>query len=262
MISPMRNTIAMLLLCTSLTLHARGPALLIVSFENSSGSTRYHDLAGGMPDILTACFSRFADQIAVIERASLTRAIEELGLSRLANIDPATQQRAGAIVGADIIVRGSFTMTGGVLKAEALAFNVTDTTLAAAARADLERGTIIEQVCNELAAPLVTALLKSTPHSTPVADDHREQALMMAGLSHFYTGDYTAAITPFLKLIRAAPDNESAHFWLGRSFAGAGLEGLAVVQMNTYLEHFPASPRRGDVALLLETLLSGAKEGQ
>ncbi len=235
--------------------HASGPALLLLPFDNATGARQFDALAGGMPDLLTACFSHYPDQLVVIDRSALSRAMNEVGLSVEAYVDPAERQRAGAIVGADFVVRGSFTMINGELKLEVLTFSVTDATLVAAIAATLSGEAIIEQVCRELAAPMVATLARLPAQAKPSAvDDPVEQALMMEGLSHYYTNDFVAAIAPFLKLVRLAPENESAHYWLGKSFAGAKLDKFAAIQLNAYLAAFPTSHRSAEVESIAKSL--------
>ena len=182
--------------------------------------------------------------------------MNELDLSIEDYTNPVAQQRASAIVGADLIVRGSFTSANGRLKVDMLTFNVTDATLAAAFTATLSSDAIIEQICSDLAAPVAAKLASLPALATPKAvDQPEEQALMMAGLSHYYTSDFIAAIAPFLKLVRIAQDNESAQYWLGKSFASAGMNDFAAVQLSAFLEQFPGSSRSGEVQAIVKSLI-------
>lgn len=250
-----RSLVGAIFLLSIFSVQANGPAVLLLPFDNASGAKQFDALASGMPDILTACFSQFADELVVIERSSVSRAMNELGLSIEAYADPAAQQRAGAIVGADLVVRGSFTQIAGNLNVDVLTFSVTNATLVAAFTATLTSDAMIKQICSDLAAPMAAKLAELPALATPMAVDNPvQQALMMEGLGHYYTSDFIAAIAPFLKLVRIAQDNESAHYWLGKSFASAGLSDLATVQLNAYLAEFPDSRRSKEIKVLIKSL--------
>lgn len=251
----LRPLLAMIFGWSIFTAHAGGPALLLLPFDNATGAERFDALADGMPDLLTACLSQYADQVVVIDRSTLSRATKELGLTVEAYTNPAAGQRVGAIVGADLVVRGSFTMASGNLTLEVLTFSVTNATLVAAFTATLTGDAIIGQICSDLAAPMAAKLAQLPAKAQPSAvDDPAQQGLMMEGLSHYYTNDFIAAVAPFLKLVRLAPENESAHYWLGKSFAGAELGDFATIQLNAYLAAFPNSRRSAEVKSIVDSL--------
>ena len=247
--------VTMVLLFASVSSKANSPAVLLMPFDNASGTDQYDTLASGMPDILTACLSQFADQILVIERSAVDHTMDELGLSIEAYTNAAEHQHVGQIIGADFIVRGSFTRANGALTIEAITFNVIDATLVASVTATLSSEAIIEQICGDLAAPLAAKLASIPAQAAPIAVENvEEQALMMEGLGHYYTSDFIAAIAPFLKLVRIAQDNESAQYWLGKSFASAGMTDFAAVQLGTYLEQFPQSYRSKEIRAMVKSL--------
>ncbi len=252
---PVLSLVAAMLLFSALSAEAKSPAVLLLPFENASGADRYDALANGMPDILTACLSQYPDQIVVVERSTVAHAMTELGLSIESYTNQAEQLSTGAIVGADLIVRGSFTLANGALQVEAITFSVTDATLVAAITATLASDAIIERICSDLAAPLAEKITRLPAQTAPsTVDNVEEQALMMEGLNHYYTSDFIAAIAPFLKLVRLAQENESAQYWLGKSFADAGLADFAAVQLSAYLEQFPASHRADEVRAIIRSL--------
>ena len=234
-------------------------AVLIAPFENASGRSEFDDLAKSLPDLLAACFSQIQDAPTVIERPRIDRAMDEIGYAMAEFSDPGIQYKAGLVVGVDIILRGSINLKNGELDAEVLAFNVTDTSLIATQRASLISGAIITSVCQSLGGKLAAKLTQGIAVRKPLppSEDVEQQVLMMDGLKHYYSGDYARAIAPFLKLMRLAPDNESAQFWLGQSFVGAGLNDLAALQMRSYLDQFAGHARSHDVESALKTLTSG-----
>jgi hypothetical protein len=236
----------------SLASRAEGPALLLLPFDNATGEVRYDALVAGMPDILSACLSEFPDHVVVVDRAVVEPLLREQGLAVEAYTEPGRQQGIGALIGADFVVRGSLTLSDGQLHAELLAFNVKTATLAHTERAKLRPASIIEDVCAKL-APSLAARLAEMPsaRATVHAAEPEEQLLLMRGLKSYYTGGYVEALAPFLKLIRLNAEDEAAHFWLARSFAGAGLTDYARVQFKDFLIRFPGSARTDEVRQLL-----------
>lgn len=237
--------------------HGNNVAVLIMPFENASGRSEFDDLARNMPDLLTACFSEVPNAPIVVERTLDRRAMDEIGGTVAQFSDPKAQLKAGAVVGADVILRGSINLKNGDLDAEFFAFNVTDTSLVATQRARLESGAIIDSVCKSIAATFALKLGELNASREPLGrnEDAAQQVLLMEGLKHYYSGDYASAIAPFLKLMRLAPDSESAQYWLGQSFVGAGLNDLAALQMQTYLNQFPGHARSRDVEVSLRALI-------
>ena len=248
----MRAWPVLLLLLVSVANRADGPALLLLPFDNATGQARYDVLVAGLPDILSACLSEFSDEVVVVDRTVVEPLLREQGLSVEAYTEPGRQQRIGALIGADFVVRGSLTASDGQLHVELLAFNVTMATLAHTQRAKLRPASIIEDVCAKLAPSLAWRLAEMpAARATVHAAEPEEQLLLMRGLKFYYTWGYVEALAPFLKLIRLNAEDEAAHFWLARSFAGAGLTDYARVQFEDFLTRFPGSARTDEVRQLL-----------
>ena len=252
----MKSVLYPILLLGSLASHAERPALLLLPFDNATGDARYGALESGMPDILSACLAEFADDVVVVDRTIVEPVLREQGLGIEEYADPSRQQHIGEIIGVDVVVRGSLTLIDGELRAELLAFFVTTTTLAHSDAAILRTKSIIEDACARLAPPLAERLAASPAASAEVQIAEPEnQLLLMSGLKSYYTGHYVEALAPFLKLIRLDRQDEAAHFWLGRSFAGAGLDDYARVQLEDFLVRFPGSARVNDVEQLLARIV-------
>ena len=244
----MKPLLCLMLLSTTLASQAERPALLLLPFENSTGDVRNDALESGIPDILSACLAEFADAVVVVDRSIVEPVLREQGLGIEEYADPSRQQRIGQIIGADFAIRGSLTLIDGALHVELLAFSVTTTTLAHSDNAILGRTSIIEDICTRLAPSLAgkLAAMPSTQATVRIAEPEN-RLLLMSGLKSYYTGAYVEALAPFLKLIRLDSQDEAAHFWLAQSFAGAGLNDYARVQLEDFLTRFPGSARMNEV---------------
>ncbi len=88
----------------------------------------------------------------------------------------------------------------------------------------------------------------------PLDEDPKKSLLMIHGLSSFHNGELHRAMTCFLKVLERDPSDAAAHFWLARSFLGAGLEVHAKIELEQFLVKFPRSDRVRKVKRLLKSL--------
>ena len=88
----------------------------------------------------------------------------------------------------------------------------------------------------------------------PLDEDPKKSLLMIHGLSSFHNGAFHRSMTCFFKVLERDSSDAAAHFWLARSFLGAGLEVHAKIELEQFLVKFPRSDRVRKVKRLLKSL--------
>ena len=231
-------------------------ALLILPFDNATNEESLDGLSVGLPELLTVCFSGSAQSITVVDRTSLNALLEEQSLSVEHYVTNKGLNELGRVTGADFVLRGSITGTKSGYRVQALLFNIGTTVLTTSVESLLDENDLVSNLCDGIAAPLVQQLAgKQRPaRSLLIEQEPERQQLLMTGLNHYYNGNYAQAMSPFLKLVKSHPEDPVPHYWLARSFHGAGLHDFAYIQLTEHLAVFPESPRRDSVMLLLGEL--------
>ena len=240
-------------------------ALLILPFDNATNEEPLDGLSVGLPELLTVCFSGYTQSITVVDRTSLYALLEEQSLSVEHYVTGKGLNELGRVTGADFVLRGSITGTKSGYRVQALLFNISTTVLTTSIESLLDENDLVSNLCNGIAAPLVQQLAgkQRSARSLLIEQEPERQQLLMTGLNHYYNGSYAQAMSPFLKLVKAHPEDPVPHYWLARSFQSAGLHDYAWIQFTEHLAVFPESPRRDSVMSLLGEL-EGIKdmEGQ
>ena len=232
-------------------------ALLILPFDNATNDEPLDGLSEGLPELLMVCFSGYTESIAVIDRENLNALLEEQSLGMEHYVTGNGLNELGRMTGADFVLRGSITGTQAGYRVQALLFNIRTTVLATSIETSLDENNLVSHLCDGIAVPLVQQLAdmqKTAVRSLLTEQEPEKQHLLMTGLNHYYNGSYAQAMSPFLKLVKLYPEDPVPHYWLARSFQGAGLYDFACIQLTEHLAVFPGSPRRDSVISLLGEL--------
>lgn len=231
-------------------------ALLVLPFDNATNDESLDGLSVGLPELLTVCFSGYAGSIAVVDRTGLEVLLEEQSLSVEHYVAGKGLNELGRVTGADFVLRGSITGAKSGYLVQALLFNISTTVLTTSVESSLVENDLLGNLCDGIAAPLVQQLAgkQGLARSLLTEQEPERQQLLMTGLNHYYNGSYAQAMSPFLKLVKSYPEDPVPHYWLARSFQGAGLHDFAYIQLTEHLAVFPESPRRDSVISLLGEL--------
>ncbi len=91
----------------------------IIAFDNSSGKvSEYGDLGGPLRDMLTSDLS-LVQNLTMVDRQSLEKLLAEQNLNNSKNFDNATAARLGKLLGAEIIITGTYFELFGSLRVDA-----------------------------------------------------------------------------------------------------------------------------------------------
>jgi len=241
-----------LFLLLSGVVRAEPVALLILPFDNATNEESLDGLDVGLPELLTVCFSGYAGSITVVERTDLDALLEEQSLSGENYVTGKGLNELGRVTGADFVLRGSITGAKSGYLIQALLFNISTTVLTTSVESSLDENDLVSNLCDGIAAPLAQQLAgkQRSARSLLTEQEPERQHLLMTGLKHYYNGSYAQAMSPFLKLVKSHPEDPVPHYWLARSFQGAGLHDFAYIQLTEHLAVFPESPRHDSVMLL------------
>ncbi len=232
------------------------PTLLLLPFDNATGDPRLTRLERGFPDLLGAILSRHTELVRLVEREQLDAIVRERSLSWQQYIAQTSLGRIGQLPQARYIARGSFTRAGEHLHVQALVYETETTRLVTAAEVRGDPAGLVF-LCEELADKIAKGLSRG-PAPALLADDDPERSLLMVqGLGHFYSAQYTKAVPAFMKILAKHPDDATARYWLARSFYEAGLRGHAAIELRAFLRAAPDHGKAAEVRRLLDTLQEG-----
>jgi tetratricopeptide (TPR) repeat protein len=193
----------------------------------------------GVPDYLQSILSRKSG-LRLVERARIQSILDEMKLGMTGNMDKADASQASQLVGAQCHLIGTVSKTGPskvLIVAKAVDTKTSELIATEMVRGDKEQ--IIPQMCDSLAAKLITQILlwKPQPPSAvspdraeekPTAPDEASGAGMyftarsLSSTSHFYRaqaledqGDWRKSIEEYKKAIELDPDFARAYVNLG-----------------------------------------------
>lgn len=253
----MKHWLLLVVLLLALPARAAEPLrLLILPFDNATGQARQDPLEAGVADLLTACFSRHGASVEVVDRGALQQVIDEQGLRRLGAGGGDLQAVAGRLSGARYLLRGSFNRGREGHTVRAFLHDAATTALVFSSEAGGEASGLMQTLCDGIAAEVAKFLAGAGAAGTALAPDPAPQAsqLLIAGMGHYYNGDYGAAMPAFMKLLRQNPANADARFWLAQSFYRAGLSKYAEVEIKKFLDMFAEHDRRNQALSLLQEI--------
>ena len=96
----------------------------IISFDNSSGKeSEYGDLGGPLRDMLTTDL-KDVKNLTMVDRQALEKILAEQNLNNSKSFDQATATKLGKLLGAEIIITGTYFEFFGSLRVDAKFINV------------------------------------------------------------------------------------------------------------------------------------------
>lgn len=96
----------------------------IISFDNSSGKeSEYGDLGGPLRDMLTSDLNS-VENLSMVDRQALQKVLEEQNLNNSKKFDQSTATKIGKLLGAEMIITGTYFEMFGSLRVDAKLINV------------------------------------------------------------------------------------------------------------------------------------------
>jgi len=107
----------------ALAVNCSGKTITVVPFVNSSGNHSLDYLSDAIVNMLTTDLKQ-STKITVVTREDLDKILAENNLSRSELADPQNAQKLGKLLGADVIIAGSFISIGNEMRFDSHALDV------------------------------------------------------------------------------------------------------------------------------------------
>ncbi len=240
--------------------------VLILAFDNSTGREELDAAVEAVPDLMAAFLVSGTHRVRVVDRKVLEKIYEEKSLTWQGILAGEAQLRTGFLSRAKYILRGSLIHRTSIhgdprhgkieaVELHAFLHETATTRLLKSFEARGAPGDLVN-ICREISSGVATFFQAELPptEALPLDEDPRKNLLMIHGLSAFHQGRLHDAMTYFFKILQRQPDDEAAKFWLARSFLAGGLEGHAKIELQEFMERFPASDRTRQVKSLLDSI--------
>jgi hypothetical protein len=233
-------------------LDARGGAtparIWILPFRQTNADASLEYLQDALPALLAVAVSRSGGDHAVVERQRLNAVLAEQSLTLADVVAIDTQQRVGRLLGATMLVSGSFGGHGSDLLVTMRAADL-DTgliTATAEGRASTRQlGQLVGTLYHQLARGLDRRLpdLASAPlDDAPVSNLH-----FMKGLGHYHSARYSHALAEFMLAAEQATLSDISRFWMANVYLAQGRYTHACLELTRLTGRTPSRVGVGDV---------------
>jgi len=189
---------------------ASGPRILsVLYFANTAKVGEYDWLSKGLADMLVSDFGAAGDgSLAIVEREELEKVIkeQELGLSGL--IDPATAPEIGRLLGANLLVYGSFLVVGDKLRLDGKVVRSDSGAIACVGSAEGPANSVLDLeriLFVRLAAGLGLSIGLDMMSPPVQAFSLEAVRAYYRGIDRLDAGDYAAALAWFSESTRLDP---------------------------------------------------------
>jgi TolB-like protein len=192
-----------------------------------------------LAEVLTIDLTR-QQGVSLVDRSHLQSVLKEQGLSLSGLVDQAAQLQAGKLVGAKLLLAGSFTLVEGKLKVAAHLFDVSTTQLVKSEEASGEVSDWLE-VEKGLALALMKHLnLKLDEVQARAIDEKPEVNLhFIRGLGYYYGNRFDEAIMEFLNTLFGDEKYVDARYWMARSYLATGEPEHARLELERIVKEYP-----------------------
>jgi hypothetical protein len=235
--------------------------LWILPFTPAEPDPALEHLQHALPALVSVAISSSSGTHEIVEREQLDRVMREQSLSLAQLASPETRQRVGKLLGATVMLSGSFAGQGSrlhvTMRATDLETGVVTSTADGIGPLS-QPGTLVTSLYRRLAVDLGRRLPELAPHQiddVPLSNLH-----FMKGLGHYYSARYSHAIAEFM---RAGDDTRLAgisRLWRARAYLAERQYSQAYLELVPLTSGATSSVQAHDVTAILrecETHLSG-----
>lgn len=210
----------------------RPPRIWILPFDNPKAEVSLKYLEEALPALLSVAISQ-SDQHAVVDRRHLNQVLAEQSLTLEGLTAQDARQEVGKLLGATVVITGSFVMQGQDLLIAVQASDVETARITAAAEA---RGPAGQpgRLVNELYRRLSRDLGRRLPDPGPDQIDDAPAANLhfMLGLGYYFSARYNQALAEFLQVAREERLTDNARLWLAKSYLASEQYGHAYLELS------------------------------
>jgi TolB-like protein len=249
----MKRTVILVAGCClfGIVVGAAPPVLVVAPLSNATGNEDYQPLETVLQDLLVTALSR-SDSVAVVDRAKLNRLLRERKLALDGRSELRTAARAGKLIGANIVVLGSFTLVDGRLRVDSRAVEVETSVIRAAEQLSASPSALL-QIGEQLGAGLLKKLQFQAARVAPLPPDPNPSASVhfLRGLGLYYSGQRDEAIAEFVRCLQLDPKHADARFWKARSYVAEKEWTHARIELRRFLADVPAHEQAIEVKKML-----------
>ncbi len=228
------------------------PVVLMMPFDNATAQQGFDSLKNGIPDLLTAFLSPYQDKVTVIDRGVMEGIFAEKSLSWEGLSDEKSLSQLGKLAQARYVIRGSVSGNGDSLRINAFVYE-TETTRLLKSFEGVDKANhlthLIQEIASDIAGYFKTDMKDVKDlEELPLEEDPAKNLNFIYGLGYYHSGQSELALTYFMKILGDHPEDELAHYWLGKSFLQAGMGEHAKIEFKKYLKRYPQGEKKEDVA--------------
>lgn len=241
---------AVLLMATVLLLAQAGdrpPRLWILPFDNLGADASAAYLEEAIPALLTVAISEH-DRHAIVDRRHLNQVLAEQSLTLEGLTAPHTRHEVGRLLGATVMISGSFVKQGGDLLITMRASEIETGMVAATAEA---RGPADR--LGRLVGDLYLRLARNVGRGLPDlrADQIDEAPLsnlhFMQGLGYYYSARYNQALAEFLQATREKPLTDISRLWVANTYLAQEAYDHAYLELSRLRLGDSRNFRKGEI---------------
>lgn len=210
----------------------RPARIWILPFDNPNATVSLEYLEEALPALLTAAMSQ-SDEHAVVDRQHVNQLLAEQSLTLKGLIAEDARHRVGKLLGATVMITGSFVKHGQDLLITARASDVETAVVTATAEAHGsagQLGRLVGEVYWQLARGLggqLPDLRADLIDEAPLSNLH-----FMRGLGYYFSARYNQALAEFLQAAREEPLTDISRLWLANAYIAQEQYGHACLELS------------------------------
>jgi len=210
----------------------RPTCIWILPFDNPKAAVSVEYLEEVFPALLAVAVSQ-SEEHAVVDRRHVNQVLAEQSLTLKGLVAQDAKQRVGKLLGATVMITGSFVERGTDLLVTARASDVETAVVMATAEAQGspgQLGRLVGEVYRQLARGLggqLPDLRADLIDEAPLSNLH-----FMRGLGYYFSARHNQALAEFLQAAREEPLTDIARLWLANAFLAQEQYGHAYLELR------------------------------
>jgi hypothetical protein len=205
-------------------------------------------LEDALPALLAVAITGSGGRHAVVEREQLNRVLSEQSLSLEGLTWPAARHRVGRLLGATVMITGSFLLEGDELHLTMRALDLETGFVASTADgrgAANEPGALVADLYRRLAAGrgrTLPELAADRIDEAPLSNLH-----FMKGLGHYHSARYSLSVAEFMQAAADRPLADVSRLWMARAYLAQRQYSHACLELARLEHSVSARVRASDV---------------
>jgi TolB-like protein len=229
---------------------ADGPERIwILPFTQLQPDPALEYLQDALPGLLAAAISESSDVHSVVEREKLDLLLSEQALTLERLTSPETRQRIGTLLGATVLITGSFFREGEQLHVTMRASDLENGHVASTADASGDAdhpGALISDLYNRLSRGLgrqLPDLARDRIDHAPLSNLH-----FMKGLGHYYGARYSHSVAEFTIAAEEEQLADISRLWLANAYLAQRQYSHACLELARLTDRTSRNVSARDVA--------------